>query len=55
MQDLLSEINDKGATLIAITPEKPDNSLNSKEKNNLDFEILTDSNNDLARSLGLTI
>ncbi|PKH49190.1 alkyl hydroperoxide reductase [Tenacibaculum sp. Bg11-29] len=53
LQNALPEINDKGATLIAITPETPDNSLNSKEKNNLEFEILTDSNNDLARSLGL--
>lgn len=53
LQNVLPDINEKGATLIAITPETPDNSLSSKEKNNLDFEILTDSSNALARSLGL--
>jgi peroxiredoxin len=53
LQDALPQIQEKGATLIAITPETPDNSLNAKEKNELNFEILTSENNELARSLGL--
>ncbi|AWH75303.1 alkyl hydroperoxide reductase [Dokdonia sp. Dokd-P16] len=52
-QEVLPQIKDKGATLIAITPETPDNSLSTKEKNQLDFEVLTSKNNELARSLNL--
>ena len=52
-QAVLPEIAAKGATLVAITPETPDNSLSTKEKNALDFEVLTSENNELARSLGL--
>lgn len=53
LQNVIPQINDKNATLIAITPETPDNSLTTQEKNELKFEILTSSNNELARSLGL--
>ncbi|WP_339844276.1 peroxiredoxin-like family protein [uncultured Dokdonia sp.] len=52
-QEVLPQIKKKGATLIAITPETPDNSLSTKEKNELDFEVLTSENNELARSLNL--
>lgn len=52
-QEVLPQIKEKGATLIAITPETPDNSLSTKEKNQLDFEVLTSKNNELARSLNL--
>lgn len=53
LQEKLPEIEAKGAKLIAITPESPDQSLSTKEKNELSFEILTDANNEVARSLGL--
>jgi len=53
LQNSLLQIKEKGATLVAITPETPDNSLSTKEKNKLDFEVLTSENNELARSLGL--
>lgn len=53
LQNSLPQIKEKGATLVAITPETPDNSLSTKEKNELDFEVLTSENNELARSLGL--
>lgn len=53
LQEKLPEIEAKGAKLIAITPESPDQSLTTKEKNELRFEILTDANNEVARSLGL--
>ncbi|WP_275316436.1 peroxiredoxin-like family protein [Tenacibaculum bernardetii] len=54
LQDIVPQIKEKNATLVAITPETPDNTLTIKEKNELDFEILTSKNNELARSLGLT-
>ncbi len=52
-QAVLDDIQAAGATLIAITPELPDSSLSTIEKNNLKFEVLTDENSDYARSIGL--
>jgi peroxiredoxin len=42
-----------GASLIAITPETPDKSLSTSEKNALQFEVLTDKGNKVARQFGL--
>lgn len=53
LQSKLPEIKVKGATLVAITPETPDNTLSTQDKNELDFHVLTSENNELARSLGL--
>ena len=53
LQNTLPEINAKGANLVAITPETPDNTLTTLEKNELGFEVLSSENNELARSLGL--
>ncbi len=53
LQEALPQIKAQGAQLIAITPETPDNSLSTAEKNALDFEILTDASNQVARQLGL--
>jgi len=53
LQSKQAEIEAKGAKLIAISPESPDNSLSTTEKNALSFDILTDANNEVARSLGL--
>lgn len=52
-QDLLSEIQDAGGQLAAITPEKPDGSLSTVEKHALKFPVLTDAGNDFAKSLGI--
>lgn len=52
-QDILENIHSKGAQLVAISPELPDNSLSLIEKHELKYEILTDLNNDLAKELGL--
>ena len=52
-QDLLSDITSLGATLAAVTPEKPDNSLSTIEKNQLSFPVLTDTGNNFAREIGL--
>jgi peroxiredoxin len=53
LQAKQAEIEAKGAKLIAISPEAPDNSLSTTQKNALTFDILTDANNEVARSLGL--
>lgn len=53
LQEVLPEIKAKGASLVAITPETPDNSLTTIEKNELDFEVLTSKDNALARELNL--
>jgi peroxiredoxin len=52
-QAVLPEIKTAGATLVAITPELPDASLLTSEKNELEFEVLTDANSDYAREIGL--
>ncbi|MGF1457451.1 MAG: peroxiredoxin-like family protein [Leptolyngbyaceae cyanobacterium] len=53
LQQSLPEIEAQGAKLIAITPETPDNSLSTKEKNELSFEVLSDVGNQVARQFGL--
>ncbi|MEM1153416.1 MAG: peroxiredoxin-like family protein [Pseudomonadota bacterium] len=52
-QRALPEINAAGATLVAITPELPDSSLTTVEKNELAFEVLSDPNAEYAKQLGL--
>jgi len=42
-----------GASLVAITPEKPDNSLSTTEKNGLAFDVCSDLDLSVARSFGL--
>lgn len=42
-----------GINIVAVSPEKPDHSLSTKEKNELVFEILSDVKNDVARLYGL--
>lgn len=54
LQDYLSIIKEKEATLIAVSPQSPDYSLSMAEKNNLEFEVVTDVNNNLAEKLGIT-
>ena len=53
MQRILPEINELGATLVAISPELPDNSLTMTEKNALTFQVLSDQSNTYARQCGL--
>ncbi|REC59427.1 AhpC/TSA family protein [Chryseobacterium pennae] len=54
LQDHLSRIKDKGATLIAVSPQSPDQSLSMMGKNKLEFEVLTDIDNNFAEKLGIT-
>ncbi|KAA1247936.1 peroxiredoxin-like family protein [Aquimarina sp. RZ0] len=53
LQNALPEFKERKATLIAITPETPDNSLTTAEKNSLTFEVLSDIDNTLAKKIGL--
>ncbi len=52
-QEVLPEIKALGATLVAITPENPDESLTTSERHNLKFEVLTDDKSLYAQELGL--
>jgi peroxiredoxin len=54
-QRALPEIESLGASLIAISPELPDNSLSTAEKNALSFPVLSDVGNGVARSYRLAI
>lgn len=49
LQQALPEIQALGANLIAISPQTPDNSLTTTEKNELTFEVLSDVGNLVAR------
>ncbi|ELS03536.1 Peroxiredoxin [Xenococcus sp. PCC 7305] len=53
LQQSLPEIKTLGANLIAISPETPDNSLSTSEKNELTFDVLSDSKNQVAKQFGL--
>lgn len=52
-QRILPQIGELGAQLIAVSPELPDKSLSTTEKNGLRFEVLSDVNLDVAREYGL--
>ncbi len=52
-QAILPEIKQPGATLVAVSPQTPDNSLSSSEKMALTFPVLSDSGNVVARNYGL--
>ncbi len=45
----MPEIRAFGASLFAISPQTPDHSLSTKEKNELEFEVLSDSQNKVAK------
>lgn len=52
-QKILADINAMGATLVAITPEVPDASMTTIEKNELQFKVLSDVNSEYAREIGM--
>ena len=53
LQQALPEIKAQGATLLTLTPEVPDKSLSTAEKNELEFEVLSDVNNKVGKSYGV--
>ena len=52
-QAVLPELTELGTSLVAVSPELPDNSLTFSEKNALGFEVLTDAGNGVADAFGL--
>lgn len=53
MQLEIGRITELGASLVAVSPETPDNTLSTVEKNSLIFEVLSDRGNRLARQFGI--
>lgn len=53
LQQRLADINAAGAQLIAISPQTPDKSLDQVSRSQLDFEVLSDIGNKLAKECGL--
>jgi peroxiredoxin len=52
-RELLPELSTAGVQLIAISPQQPDGSLSMKEKHALEFNVLSDPRNQMARALGV--
>lgn len=52
-QSILADLRAAGARLVAVSAETPDNSLSTAEKLALEFDVLSDAGNRLARSYGL--
>ena len=53
LQKNLDKFKAKGVTLVAISPELPNQSLSTTEKHSLKFPVLSDVGNKLARQLGI--
>lgn len=53
LQNELPQFEAAGATLIALTPELPDQSMSTAEKNELEFEVLSDVDSEVARDFGV--
>ncbi len=53
LQSALPEIEHAGGQLLAVSPQAPDASLSTKEKVDLDFEVLSDAGNAVASDYGL--
>ena len=52
-QQALPELEAMGAALVAVSPELPDHSLNTAEKNALAYPVLSDTGGALAAALGI--
>lgn len=55
LQDNLEKFKEKGANLIAVSPQMPDYGLLFKEKHKLTFDVLSDLGNAYARKNGLEV
>lgn len=53
LQQALPEIQKQGAQLIAVSPDPADRSLSTKEKQSLEFTVLTDHDNQFAQTLDI--
>ena len=53
LQSVLPQVRGLGAQLVAISPQTPDESLSTAEKNALAFPVLSDVGGEVARSFGI--
>ena len=53
LQEELPNFKAEGANLLALTPELPDKSISTSEKHGLQFEVLSDVGNKVAREYGI--
>lgn len=54
LQAKLDQFADFGASLVAVSPEIPDATLSTREKNELEFPVLSDHGSQVGRSYGLS-
>jgi peroxiredoxin len=52
-QQLVPKLTELGVQLIAVSPQKPDNSLSTEEANGLSYAVLSDPGNQLTSSLNI--
>jgi peroxiredoxin len=52
-QQVLAQIHAAGASLVAVSPQTPDASLSTAEKNDLSFDVLSDFGSTVADSYGI--
>jgi len=52
-EQLLPELAERGVTLVAVSPQKPDGSLTMQQKNGLAFTVVSDPGNVIAGRLGI--
>lgn len=53
LQQELPNFKAEGASLLALTPELPDNTITTQDKHNLEFEVLSDVGSKVARQYGI--
>lgn len=52
-EQLVPALSQRGVTLIAVSPQKPDGSLSMAETNALTFDVVSDPGNQIATTLGI--
>jgi peroxiredoxin len=52
-EQLVGPLTDRGAVLIAVSPQKPDGSLTMQQANELTFTVVSDPGNQIAARLGI--
>lgn len=55
LNDIVPQIKELGAQLVGISPELPDQSMSTKEKHSLQFEVLSDVGNQVAKDYGIVM
>jgi len=50
---LAAPLSERGVRLVAISPQAPDGSMTMREKHEIEFPVLSDPGNQIARSLGI--